>query len=91
MPWIDSGDVRPSIDSLPPILRIAFENLLRNRAIDHLHRIDGFRHPEVNRNARERIGIGGRKAFPVARAKLARSPEMKNQSNATMLFVFALN
>jgi alcohol dehydrogenase (cytochrome c) len=28
---------------------------------------------------------------PVARAKLARSPEMKNQSNATMLFVFALN
>src|SRR5215467_3718575 len=27
---------------------------------------------------------------PVARAKLARSPEMKNQSNATMLFVFAL-
>jgi alcohol dehydrogenase (cytochrome c) len=26
----------------------------------------------------------------VARAKLARSPEMKNQSNATMLFVFAL-
>jgi len=28
---------------------------------------------------------------PVARAKLARSPEMKNQSNATMLFVFAVN
>jgi alcohol dehydrogenase (cytochrome c) len=27
---------------------------------------------------------------PVARAKLARTPEMKNQSNATMLFVFAL-
>ncbi len=27
---------------------------------------------------------------PVARAKLARAPEMKNQSNATMLFVFAL-
>jgi alcohol dehydrogenase (cytochrome c) len=27
---------------------------------------------------------------PVARAKLARSPEMKNQSNATMLFVFAV-
>jgi alcohol dehydrogenase (cytochrome c) len=26
----------------------------------------------------------------VARAKLARSPEMRNQSNATMLFVFAL-
>ena len=26
----------------------------------------------------------------VARAKLAHSPEMKNQSNATMLFVFAL-
>jgi len=28
---------------------------------------------------------------PVARAKLARSPEMKNQNNATMLFVFAVN
>ena len=27
----------------------------------------------------------------VARAKLARTPEMKNQSNAVMLFVFALN
>jgi alcohol dehydrogenase (cytochrome c) len=30
-------------------------------------------------------GIG-----PVAKAKLARSPEMKNQPNATMLFVFGL-
>jgi len=30
-------------------------------------------------------GIG-----PVARAKLARSPEMRNQPNATMLYVFGL-
>jgi alcohol dehydrogenase (cytochrome c) len=30
-------------------------------------------------------GIG-----PVAKAKLAHSPEMKNQPNATMLFVFGL-
>jgi alcohol dehydrogenase (cytochrome c) len=30
-------------------------------------------------------GIG-----PVAKAKLARSPELKNQPNATMLFVFGL-
>jgi alcohol dehydrogenase (cytochrome c) len=27
---------------------------------------------------------------PVSRAKLAKSPEMRNQSNATMLFVFGL-
>jgi alcohol dehydrogenase (cytochrome c) len=67
---------------------------LDDRTLDELWRINvgtGFVAPPMT------YAIDGRQYFaiasglgPVARAKLARSPEMKNQPNATMLFVFGL-
>ena len=36
-----------------PILRIALENLLRDRPVHHLHRVDSFRDPEIDRFVEE--------------------------------------
>jgi alcohol dehydrogenase (cytochrome c) len=69
---------------------VAFDD----RTLEELWRINvgsGFVAPPMT------YAVGGKQYIaiasgigPVAKAKLARSPEMKNQPNATMLFVFGL-
>jgi alcohol dehydrogenase (cytochrome c) len=67
---------------------------LDDRTLDELWRINvgtGFVAPPMTYavDGKQYIAIASGLG-PVARAKLARSPEMKNQPNATMLFVFGL-
>jgi alcohol dehydrogenase (cytochrome c) len=67
---------------------------LDDRTLDELWRINvgtGFVAPPMTYavDGKQYIAIASG-IGPVARAKLARSPEMKNQPNATMLFVFGL-
>ena len=67
---------------------------LDDQTLDELWRVNvgtGFVAPPMTYavNGKQYIAIASG-LNPVARAKLARSPEMKNQSNATMLFVFGL-
>jgi alcohol dehydrogenase (cytochrome c) len=67
---------------------------LDDRTLDELWRINvgtGFVAPPITYavDGRQYIAIASGLG-PVARAKLARSPEMRNQPNATMLYVFGL-
>ena len=69
---------------------VAFDD----QTLDELWRINvgtGFIAPPMTFavNGKQYIAIASG-LNPVARAKLARSPEMRDRSNATMLFVFGL-